>query len=141
MKNYLNAETSEDDLIRMNESDVVYALRNQTVNTTTLISLKNQYNIRGENLSKWLHITPKTLRSYMSQRSVLSDGIGEQIILLSALFHHGSSVFGSVAGFDAWLNNEHPLLDGVKPMELLGSVSGIRLVDNRLFGIEYGDNA
>lgn len=141
MKDYLNSETSEDDPIRMNESDVVYALRNQTVNTTTLVSLKNQYNIRGEDLSRWLHITPKTLRSYMTQKTALSDGVGEQVLLLRALYNHGTTVFGSVASFDAWLSKEHPLLDGVKPMELLGSVSGIRLVDSRLFGIEYGDNA
>ena len=83
----------------------------------------------------------KTLRSYIAQKTALSDIIGEQVLLLAALYNHGTNVFGSAAAFDVWLGREHALLDGLKPMDLLGSVSGIRLVDSHLFGIEYGDNA
>lgn len=127
--------------IRLNESDVVYALLNKTVDSGYLMALKEETGISGEVLSGWLHVTPKTLRNYLVRKSSLSETVGEQVLLLTALFRHGADVFGSVKAFEVWLGRENGMLDGLKPVDLLGSVSGIRLIDSRMYGIEYGDNA
>lgn len=141
MKEYktLNLENSQSS--RLNESDVVYALLNKTVDSGYLMSLKEETGISGEVLSGWLHVTPKTLRSYLMRKSSLSVILGEQVLLLSALFKHGAQIFGSNKEFESWLDRENLMLDGLKPADMLGSVSGIRLIDNRLYGMEYGDNA
>lgn len=141
MKEYktLNLENSQSS--RLNESDVVYALLNKTVDSGYLMSLKEETGISGEVLSGWLHVTPKTLRSYLMRKSSLSVILGEQVLLLSALFKHGAQIFGSNKEFESWLGRENLMLDGLKPADMLGSVSGIRLIDNRLYGMEYGDNA
>ncbi|OFY41647.1 MAG: hypothetical protein A2X18_09945 [Bacteroidetes bacterium GWF2_40_14] len=125
---------------RLNESDVVYALLNKTVDSGSLMALKEVTGISGEVLSGWLHLTPKTLRSYLKRKSGLSEPVGELVLLLTDLFRHGAVVFGSVKDFEVWLGRENSMLDGLKPADMLGSVSGIRLVDGRLYGIEYGDN-
>lgn len=126
---------------RLNDADVVYALRNNKVDSGSLMALKEESGISGEMLSGWLHVTPKTLRSYLSRKSVLSETLGEQVLLLRALFKHGASVFGTVQLFETWLEKENLMLDCIKPKDLLGTVSGIRMIDDRLYGMEYGDNA
>jgi uncharacterized protein (DUF2384 family) len=49
-------------------------------------------------------------------------------------------VFGSSQSFKNWLFKENLLLFNKKPSHFLKSVSGIRLIDDRLTGMEYGDN-
>jgi len=141
MNEYKVTNFDKEQFSRLNESDVVYALLNKQVDSGYLMALKEETGISGEVLSGWLHVTPKTLRSYLIRKSSLSDTIGEQVLLLAALFKHGVLVFGSNKEFEIWLSRDNVLLDGLKPADMLGSVSGIRLIDNRLYGIEYGDNA
>jgi len=127
--------------VRLNESDVVYALMNKQVDSGFLMAFKEEAGVSGEELSGWLHVTSKTLRSYLAKKTNISETLGEQVLLLTALFRHGAQVFGSMKAFERWLGMENSLLDGMKPTDLLGTISGIRLIDNRLYGLEYGDNA
>lgn len=140
MSDYKTLDLEKNLPSRLNESDVVYALLNKTVDSGSLIALKEVTGISGEVLSGWLHLTPKTLRSYLKRKSSLSEPVGELVLLLTNLFRHGAVVFGSVKDFEVWLGRENSMLDGLKPADMLGSVSGIRLIDSRLYGIEYGDN-
>jgi uncharacterized protein (DUF2384 family) len=141
MKHYIEADVEKETAYSLSDSDVVYALNKKAVDSQSLIMLKESLGVSGEVLSGWLHITPKTLRSYLTKKTNLSDIVGEQVLLLTALYRHGKTVFGSVKTFEAWLGCENGMLDGKKPMDLLGTVSGIRLIDSRLYGLEYGDNA
>jgi len=141
MKDYKVINMEKVQSSRLNESEVVYALLNKTVDSGDLMTLKEETGISGEVMSGWLHVTPKTLRSYLVRKTSLSEILSEQVLLLSSLFRHGAAVFGSTKEFECWLGLENLMLDGLKPTDLLGSVSGIRLIDNRLYGMEYGDNA
>ena len=141
MKEYKKSNLDKEHSTRLNESDVVYALLNKSVDSGSLMALKEETGISGEVLSGWLHVTPKTLRSYLVRKASLSETVGEQVLLLTSLFKHGALVFGSTKDFERWLSRENLMLDGLKPVDMLGSVSGIRLIDNRLYGMEYGDNA
>lgn len=137
MNSYKQIEPTE----RLKEADVAYALMDRAVDSGVLMTFKDVTGVSGELLAGWLHVTPKTLRSYLSRKVLLSDTVGEQVLLLQALFKRGCRMFGSHKAFETWLSRENGLLDGLKPLALLGSVSGIRLVESRLIGLEYGDNA
>lgn len=126
---------------RLQEADVAYALMGQGVDSSVLMAFKDVTGVSGELLADWLHVTPKTLRSYLAKKVLLADTVGEQVLLLQALFSRGCRLFGSHKAFETWLSRENGMLDGLKPLALLGSVSGIRLVESRLIGLEYGDNA
>jgi len=141
MSEYKIKDSKKKGTNRLNESDVAYALINKTVDSRCLLALKDETGIGGELLSGWLHMTSKTLRSYLTRNVSLPETVGEQVLLLTSLFRLGSVVFGSVKVFEVWLNRENGMLDGLKPADLLGSVSGIRLIESRLYGMEYGDNA
>lgn len=60
---------------------------------------------------------------------------------LKDLKDHGVKVFGSLDKFSDWLDEGNLFLSGKKPLEFLGTLDGIKLIDDRLTGIEYGDNA
>ena len=58
-----------------------------------------------------------------------------------ALFEHGAVVFGSVADFKTWLGRKNFFFDKNPPAAFLQTEDGMKFIDDRLTGIEYGDNA
>lgn len=93
-------------------------------------------------VSNWLNITTRTLRNYRKVKDVqLKDNTKEHIITIMALYKHGIDVFESKADFEKWLVTKNLLLDNKAPMEFLDTISGIKLIDNRLTAIEFGENA
>jgi hypothetical protein len=65
----------------------------------------------------------------------------EEIKGLLDLIKHASEVFGTVDKAYDWLaaNNFH--FDGKPPIEFLKQKDGIKFIDDRLTGLEHGDNA
>lgn len=57
-----------------------------------------------------------------------------------SLIKHGKKVFGSKPKFEEWLQSRNFFFDGKPPIEFLSTVRGIRFIDDRLTGMEYGDN-
>ena len=60
---------------------------------------------------------------------------------LESLFKHGTDVFGTEENFVKWLKSENFFFDKKAPIEFLDTPERIEYVDNRLTGLEYGDNA
>ena len=56
------------------------------------------------------------------------------------LTKHGIEVFGSKENFERWLATENFYIGG-KPEEYLNTVERIGFLNDRLTGLEYGDNA
>ena len=76
-----------------------------------------------------------------------SDGLRstpEKAALMDAkieLFNHGKSVFGSLDLFIRWLHSDNFYFDKKPPAEMLSTLEGIKFIDDRLTGMQYGDNA
>jgi uncharacterized protein (DUF2384 family) len=60
---------------------------------------------------------------------------------LEALFKHGIEIFGTEENFVKWLNSKNFFFDKKPPVEFLNTPGGMEYIDNRLTGLEYGDNA
>jgi len=60
---------------------------------------------------------------------------------LEALYKHGVEIFGTEENFVKWLKSENFFFDKKAPIEFLDTPERIEYVDNRLTGLEYGDNA
>ena len=60
---------------------------------------------------------------------------------LGLLFKHGIEVFGTKENFTNWLEKENFFFDKKAPIEFTKTNIGIKFIDDRLTGIEYGDNA
>lgn len=102
--------------------------------------LRSKTNAGDKKLSSILNIAPKTFVSYTKDISKTKIDTKEHILLLISLIKHGAEVFGTEDGFNNWLDTKNIFLDNKKPLDFLNTISGIRLIDDRLVAIEYGDN-
>ena len=92
-------------------------------------------------IAYWLNVNVKTYRSYRDGKVDLKADVIEHLVMLRSLALHGVAVFGDEASFAQWLSTTNFMLGKRKPADLLNTNSGIRLVDDRLAGMEFGDNA
>jgi len=102
--------------------------------------LKDKTGATDDTIASWLNVNVKTYRSYRGKGVTLKPDVKEHLIILTAVVNHGLNVIGS-EGFGKWLHTDNFMLGGQKPSDLFNTNSGVRLVDDRLTGIEYGDNA
>lgn len=92
-------------------------------------------------LSKWLNITTRTMHNYKTKSAVeLKENTKEQIVLLLALYKHGTKVFNSTDKFEQWLKAKNILLSNKAPLDFLNTATGVQFIDRRLTAIEFGDN-
>jgi putative toxin-antitoxin system antitoxin component (TIGR02293 family) len=91
-------------------------------------------------ISDWLGINVKTLREYRKPGIQLKAQLQEHLLLLVSTLKQGRSVLGSVHALDRWLSTPNFFLDGRSPASFLNTISGIRLVSDRLAALEHGDN-
>ena len=91
-------------------------------------------------ISDWLGINVKTLREYRKPGTQLKAQLQEHLILLVSMLKQGRKVLGSVQAHDRWLSAPNFFLDGRSPASYLNTISGIRLVSDRLAALEHGDN-
>ena len=122
------------------EVEVLQFLEDVDVNSSYVNVLKESSLLTDELLSDCLDVSVKTFRTYKNTQQTISFSLKEHIVMLISLFQHGNVVFGSSQSFENWLFKENLLLFNKKPSHFLKSVSGIRLIDDRLTGMEYGDN-
>ncbi len=125
----------------VNEPGSVYFYLSQKNVDNTYIELMDELvSLNDTVIADWLNVTPRTLRNYRSKDVTLKDNTKEHIISILSLFKHGISVFGTAELFEQWLSAPNFLLDEKKPLEFLDTISGIRLIDNRLTAMEFGEN-
>lgn len=125
---------------RISDTEVLTLLKSQEINWKYLVIVKEFTRLKDDLLSDWLNISVKTFRSYKKEDTELKENIKEQVVLLLSLYKHGVEVFGSQDDFYQWLNTENYFLDRDRPINYLKTVTGIRFIENRITGIEYGDN-
>ncbi|MFI8380223.1 MULTISPECIES: MbcA/ParS/Xre antitoxin family protein [unclassified Leeuwenhoekiella] len=131
----------DQDINEVNEAAVMYYLDNTEVNLATLDALRERSFFNEATLADWLNINVKTLRNYKNNNSVIKEHVQEKIVLLMALFNHGKMVFGSFEKFSEWLKSPNFFFDKKAPAVFLNTYSGTKFIDNRLTGMQYGDNA
>jgi len=102
--------------------------------------LRAKANTSDKILSALLNLAPKTFVSYTKDISKTKVDTKEHVLMLISLLKHGAEIFGTEEGFSHWLDSKNVFLDNRKPIEFLNTISGIRMIDDRLVAIEYGDN-
>ena len=92
-------------------------------------------------IAYWLNVNVKTYRGYRDGKADLRPDVIEHLVMLTSLARHGELIFGDGGSFGQWLTTDNFMLGQRRPADLLNTNSGVRLVDDRLTGMEYGDNA
>lgn len=124
----------------VSESEILYAVRQNKIDSNHIELLKNLSGLKDELLSSFLNLNIKTFRSYKLKPIAIKPYLQEHVVTLLALFKHGIAFFGSTKKFGEWLQKENYYFDNDMPMSFLNTISGIRYTDDRITAMEHGDN-
>ncbi len=84
-----------------------------------------------------LHITVSTYKSKKSRQEALDSAASEKLFRLISIINKANDVLGELET-KAWLYRKIPSLDNQKPIDLLDTEAGHRLVEQSLQHIQYG---
>ncbi|RYE32593.1 MAG: DUF2384 domain-containing protein [Sphingobacteriaceae bacterium] len=104
-------------------------------------AIKNLTSFTDEKIADWLDISVKTYRTYKKPDAQIKASIKEHALVALSLIRHGMEVFGNAESFIQWLETENFYFDKQAPITFLHTNSGMQFIDDRLTGMEYGDNA
>jgi len=124
----------------ISDSQVIHYLHSKKLGKKAIGQLKLFSDATDKVMSTWFDVSEKTFQNYKNSEAVLSINFREKLLLLLSLFNHGERVFGAVEEFNHWVNQPNFYFDNKAPIEFFQTISGIRYVDDRLTGMEYGDN-
>lgn len=123
-----------------NPRTVRYFLEENIIGAAYFNALKSVSTLNDSVISDWLHISTKTYQTYRKQGVLSKENTQEHVVLLLALYQHGEEVFETSENFDKWLISPNFYLYNKAPKDYLGTITGIKIIDDRLTAMEFGDN-
>jgi putative toxin-antitoxin system antitoxin component (TIGR02293 family) len=109
----------------------------QALNKKTVNRLIKNSKLPTKYILRYLGISTQSL-SVKTDSSKLSVPVSDRVLDLAQLYVHGIDAFDSVEKFNLWLETSLPILEGRKPIDLIQSSRGVKVIDEILLRIEYG---
>jgi putative toxin-antitoxin system antitoxin component (TIGR02293 family) len=100
--------------------------------------LGKEYNLSMQDFADVLEVTPKTLSRWKRKGEKLSQQQNDRITILESIFAQGERILGSRERMREWLHAKVLYLNGKKPVEMIKTEMGRRLVEEALHQIEFG---
>ena len=126
---------------RMDDLEIFNFLDKTEFDFMYLSVIKFMSKMTDKLMADLLDVSERRFRDYKSYKvNIEKRSIKEKTILLLTLLKHGRLVFGDDESFRIWLNKENLALGGKQPISFLDYNAGINFIDDRLTGMEYGDN-
>ncbi len=125
---------------KVSEPEMLYAIRQNKINSEQIYHLKKLSGQTDELLSLSLNLNIKTFRNYKMKQLPMKPYLQEHVFALLSLYNHGIDIFGTSDQFGEWLQKPNHFFDNDPPISFLNTISGIKYTDDRLVAIEYGDN-
>lgn len=89
-------------------------------------------------LSKVLGISKAQVADRLTGAGSLIPAEGERVLLTQRLLARGVAIFGDEANFDRWMRSPIKALGDQRPLDLMASSTGMRLVTDELETIAHG---
>lgn len=99
-------------------------------------TLSARLNISPGELSKYLHVSYKTLQRHTGE--LLNAKISDRLLSLTLVFLKGVEVFGSEDNSVAWFKSPVCSLDNARPLDFLDTIAGVSMIKTLLGRIEHG---
>lgn len=125
---------------KISDSQVINYVRSERLGRKQVRQFKEITRSTDKVISVWFNVSEKTFQNYRSSNGKLSIDFKEKLVLLISLYKQGEKVFGSKQAFIDWLEKPNFHFDQKKPVDFFNTISGIRYIEDRLTGMEYGDN-
>lgn len=98
-------------------------------------SLCNKLEISPGELSRFLHVSIKTLQRY--EGKILDINMSDRLLTVSLVYSKCVDVFGSEENSVAWLKSPLPSLGGACPLVYLDTIIGSEMIMTLLGRIEH----
>jgi putative toxin-antitoxin system antitoxin component (TIGR02293 family) len=139
---------------RVSEPEVVYGYRslysddisllNQSkrgLNAKAALDFLSLSGFTQDEFQETFKTTVKTIQNHVTRELTLDASLSEKLLKSFALFDKGAEIFGSASNFHQWLNTPAYGLGNQLPFDLMDTITGIRLIEEELIRIEFGDLA
>ncbi|MDP2337230.1 MAG: DUF2384 domain-containing protein [Bacteroidota bacterium] len=90
-----------------------------------------------KDIAHLLSLSEPTIRKYIKEGKHLNTGLSEHILELFELYEKGMDTFGSLEEFRNWLPHYNSGIER-RPIDLLDTITGIRVVMDELTRIDHG---
>ena len=125
-----------------NSDEILSFIQTNRISGKHFQLIKTFTGLNDSDISSLLQINIKSYRAKSKETEpIKSSLLNEYLITLISLFKHGQEVFGTIDKFNEWLNKNHFNFNKKSPLLFLNTIAGIKFVDDRLTGMQYGDNA
>lgn len=103
-------------------------------------SLLKLSDVAGLTLKELADLLPVSLRTIQrcSEDDLLDPSVSEHALLIAELITNAGNIFNTAEDVKSWLKSPLIGLGGIKPVTLLDTSFGIRLVREELGRLEYG---
>lgn len=88
-----------------------------------------------------LLISTKTIERYIKENKTFNPSESEKLLKLQEMYQWGIDVFGNAEEFNNWIEKPAYGLNFMLPKELMKTINGIKLVEDELVRIAYGELA
>ncbi len=122
------ASLNDMDLIRLSRSGV---------QKSSLKTLSQYLGVTMDAMSSLLHTSHRNIQR-KDDKDLLDVHKSERVIEIAEVVSRGLEVFGSLDNFQQWLHSSIIALGGKKPVELLDTSFGVRMILKLLGRIEHG---
>ena len=100
-------------------------------------TLANNLNMTVSELSKYLHVSERTLHRYPAAK-VLPPDLSDRVLQIAKIYARCLEVFEDNNNAANWLKQSNIAFGKIPPVELLDTSTGIEMVFDELGRIEYG---
>ncbi len=70
-----------------------------------------------------------------------SDKLKKYFSLYTKVYKHGVKIFGSQKLFNKWLKSKNHFVNEKPHIKKMLTLKGLKFIDDKLTGMQYGDNA
>ena len=154
-KKYINYSNDHINLAdRVSEPEVAYGYRSLYTDDISLLNQSKKgldakaaldfLSLSGftqDEFQETFKTTVKTIQNHVTRELTLDASLSEKLLKSFALFDKGAEIFGSASNFHQWLNTPAYGLGNQLPFDLMDTITGIRLIEEELIRIEFGDLA
>ena len=101
-------------------------------------NLGELYGLTMADFADILEVTPKTLSRWKQKGEILSPQQSDRIGILESIYSLGERILGSRERVKEWMQGPVLYLAGKRPLDLIKTETGRRLVEEALHQIEFG---
>ena len=109
----------------------------KAINVSVVREAQTAYNLSKQGMAKLLGISEKSYYNLM-KATALDKNQSDRFTYVQNILKEGSITFNGSSNFREWIHTEQPTLNGIKPIDMLSSITGAHQVLIAIHHIKHG---